>query len=248
MDMKKILLWILVVFFLIFILAGILIYANYDNIKPLFTAMQYETKEDIENDIKVTQQKTEQILKDIGKENIKPLDEEEEKKLVSGEMTQEEAINIILGKDKEETPQAPPENNDVPQEKPSENVEETKNDYETKLGELVAEIYVIKGKYMGLIKAEEKATIKDFTSLPKEQQTVANKYKVGGKHLRTVLKLQDQCDEEINALLERLETLLTENNQPLDLIKQIKGAYEQEKELTKAQYINKYVNKEKNKL
>lgn len=246
--MKKILLWILVVFFLIFILAGILIYANYDNIKPLFTAMQYETKEDIENDIKVTQQKTEQILKDIGKENIKPLDEEEEKKLVSGEMTQEEAINIILGKDKEETPQAPPENNDVPQEKPSENVEETKNDYETKLGELVAEIYVIKGKYMGLIKAEEKATIKDFTSLPKEQQTVANKYKVGGKHLRTVLKLQDQCDEEINALLERLETLLTENNQPLDLIKQIKGAYEQEKELTKAQYINKYVNKEKNKL
>lgn len=56
------------------------------------------TQEELEN-LKVENDKrTEEVLKEAGIENVRPLTDEEEKELVSGNISEQDAVDLVLGK------------------------------------------------------------------------------------------------------------------------------------------------------
>lgn len=238
MKKRYIFLCILAVFIII---VGIVAWMNSDNIKAIYKATQYNTEE-IENKIAENEKKNTEILEKYNQTNIKPLTDEDSEKLTKGELTEEEAINLVLGKT-EDTQQEQPSKSDetnqsqepVKEEQPAMSAED-----EEKLGALVAKIYVLKGKYNKLIADENYSAASDFYSLPKEQQTKEKKYERGLTFMRNVLNLQSQCDTEMEAIFTEMTELLIQNNMSLELVDEIKKAYEEEKELKKAYFVNKY--------
>lgn len=238
MKKRYIFLCVLAIFIII---AGIVAWMNFDNIKAIYKATQYNTEE-IETQMVENEKKNTEILEKYNQTNIKPLSEEESEKLTKGELTEEEAINLVLGKTQQEQPTKPAETNQsqkpeepVKEEQPAMSVED-----EEKLGALVAKIYVLKGKYNQLIADENYSAASDFYSLPKEQQTKDKKYERGLTFMRNVLNLQSQCDAEMEIIFTEMTDLLTKNNMSLELVDEIRKAYEEEKELKKAYFVNKY--------
>lgn len=239
MKKRYIFLSILVVFI---IAAGVLLWINADNIKAIYKATQYNTEE-IEKQIEESEKKNTEILQQYNKADIKPLSEEDSEKLTKGELSEEEAINLVLGRTQEsenaekttQSPQEQPTEKQPEEQQPQMSVED-----EDRLGELIAKVYVLKGKYNKLIADENYYAASDFYSLPKDQQTKEKKYERGVTFMRNVLKLQDECDGEMNKIFTEMTDILKRNNMTTELVDEIKKAYEQEKELKKAYYVNKY--------
>lgn len=241
MKKRYIFLCILVIFV---VLATILAWVNFDNIKAIYKAIQYDTHE-IENRLVENEKKSSEMLEKYNHSKINPLSDEDSEKLTKGELTEEEAINLVLGK-VESSGQETTDKNEVVQSKPSQTTETEQNqtqmseEDENRLGELIAKVYVLKAKYNKLIHQENYEAADDFYTLPKEQQTKDKKYELGAVFMRNVLKLQDQCDAEMEQIFSEMETLLKANNMTLELVDEIKTAYQEEKELKKAYYVNKY--------
>ena len=223
----------------VFVVAiGAVAWTNFDNIKAIYKATQYNAQE-IENKIVENEKKNEEMLQKYNQSNIKPLSEEDSEKLTNGELSEEEAIKLVLGKTEEKTeksPEQPKEENkteEAPQ--PQMSVED-----EEKLGELIAKGYVLKGKYNKLIADENYYAASDFYSLPKDQQTKEKKYERGVTFMRNVLKLQDECDAEMETIFSEMTEILKRNNMTTELVDEIRTAYQEEKELKKAYFVNKY--------
>ena len=206
----------------VFVVAiGAVAWTNFDNIKAIYKATQYNAQE-IENKIVENEKKNEEMLQKYNQSNIKPLSEEDSEKLTNGELSEEEAIKLVLGKTEEKTeksPEQPKEENkteEAPQ--PQMSVED-----EEKLGELIAKVYVLKGKYNKLI--------------ADENYYAASR---GVTFMRNVLKLQDECDAEMETIFSEMTEILKRNNMTTELVDEIRTAYQEEKELKKAYFVNKY--------
>ena len=238
---KKYIFLCILAFFVIAI--GVFAWMNFDNIKAIYKATRYNT-EQIENKIAENEKKNEEMLQKYNQSNIKPLSEEDSEKLTKGELTEEEAIKIVLGKTEgkpeEKTPQNPDEGNGQETQKPEEPQPQMSVEDEEKLGELIAKVYVLKGKYNKLIADENHSAAVDFYSLPKDQQTKEKKYERGVTFMRNVLKLQDECDAEMEIIFQGVTEILERNNMTTELVDEIRSAYKEEKELKKAYFVNKY--------
>ena len=259
--MKKRIVFFSVLAFIIIII-GALVFVNINNIKGIYEATKYSTEE-IEKRMEESEEKQKEILHKYNQQNIKPLSEEDAKKLAEGELSEQDAIEIIMDKKDSETIESvdKDKNSDInteskkPQQKPKEEVSnnipttDAKTDNEEaeideKIGELVAKIYVLKAKYNNLISAENYNVAKDFYSLPKEEQTRERKYQMGLTFMNTLKGYQSQCDAEINGVLSELTKLLKDNNMSTDLVDEIKKSYEEEKKNKIAYFVSKYTAKE----
>lgn len=125
--MKKrnvILLIVLGIVVTVFIVAGILIYKNWN----VITAMYYHysgNAEELEKNRDDADKRAEEAMKALGIENIRPLTEEETDKLNSGEISEDEAVKLVLGNEEETTDEQ--SENTEPQ-KDSENKTDSGND------------------------------------------------------------------------------------------------------------------------
>ncbi len=246
----------------VIIVIGILVFVNIDNIKAIYEATKYSTEE-IEKRMEESAEKQKEILNKYNQQNIKPLSDEDAKKLADGELSEEDAIEIIMDKKDSETKEAVEKDKNPnvdteskkPQQKPKEeasnnipptdtNTENKESEIDEKIGELVAKIYVLKAKYNNLISAENYNVASDFYSLPKEEQTRERKYQMGLTFMNTLKGYQSKCDAEINSVLSELTKLLKDNDMPTDLVDEIKKSYEEEKKNKIAYFVSKYTAKE----
>ena len=234
MKKRYIFLTILVVFI---IAIGVLAWINADNIKAIYKATQYNTAE-IEKQMVESEKKNTEILQQYNKADIKQLSEENSEKLARGEISEGEAIKIVLGKTQENEPKE--ETTQTPNKQTEEKQLQMSAEDEERLGELIAKVYVLKGKYNKLIADENYQAAADFYALPKDQQTKEKKYERGITFMRNVLKLQAECDGEMEKIFTEMTDILKRNNMTTELVDEIKRAYKEEKELKKAYFVNKY--------
>lgn len=234
MKKRYVFLTILVVFI---IAIGVLAWINADNIKAIYKATQYNTAE-IEKQMEESEKKNTEILQQYNKADIKQLSEEDSEKLARGEISEGEAIKIVLGKTQENEPKE--ETTQTPNKQTEEKQLQMSAEDEERLGELIAKVYVLKGKYNKLIADENYQAAADFYALPKDQQTKEKKYERGITFMRNVLKLQAECDSDMEKIFTEMTDILKRNNMTTELVDEIKRAYKEEKELKKAYFVNKY--------
>ena len=116
----------------------------------------------------------------------------------------------------------------------------SEEEYNKKVADLVAKIYVIKANFVSTLSAFENKIISEYKALPEEQRTSATKAKIVSDNMSYVAGLEAQCDAQVKAVTDELTALIQENGKDTALVDAINTAYAKEKELKKAYYISLY--------
>ena len=117
---------------------------------------------------------------------------------------------------------------------------EQKREYDEKIASLVAKMYSLKAQYTGKVEGVVSSMKAEYAALPKEQRTASAKSSIASSYLGTISSLEAQCDAQVNAVVSELREVLEKSGSDTSLADSILAAYANEKENTKAYYINKY--------
>ena len=117
---------------------------------------------------------------------------------------------------------------------------EQKREYDEKIASLVAKMYALKAQYTGKVEGVVSSMKAEYAALPKEQRTASAKSSIASSYLGTISSLEAQCDAQVNAVVSELREVLEKSGSDTSLADSILTAYANEKENTKAYYINKY--------
>ena len=157
---------------------------------------------------------------------------EEEEKIISGELSIEEAV-----KQKEQELEEKQKN--------TANSGSSGGSYsvDTKTNEIVSkkiiEFYSLKAYYLGQLGQLESQVIADYTALPDSKKNLVGKQEIASKYMSVATSLLSQCDARVDTLLKELEASIKEVDGDLSIITTIKNAYENEKNLKKSYYMSK---------
>lgn len=245
----KILIAVLLILLTVF---GFLIFKYHRLIKAVWDGFMLQ-KEQIETMQIENDKKTAEIVGKLGVETVKPLTEEEEKELANGNITKEEAINIILGNKtideiKEEKKSTNANSSDTPKNNNTDKNQVSKDDKELKeandkISNLIGEIYVLKARFKGELNSVEAWVEDQYRGLTKEEkaqkQSPAERA-IGQQMFGKVAALESECDSKMKSILSEMKTLLEKTGQDTKIADQIWDAYENEKQITKSSYINRY--------
>lgn len=210
---------------------GVLAYMNANNIKAL--TYMGKSPEQHKELLLENEKKVQEILDKLPAPTVKPLSEEEEKKLQSGEISQEEALSIIMGKD--EKPQnGQPEKKPGPVKTEQEEVKEDEYDPE-KLQSLIAQIYLLRSSFTGQINGLVAQAKSEYIA-----QTKKDLPALAAKYMSIGSGLEGSCDAQIESLLSQIKTELEKAGADTSLVSDIRSAYYNEKSITKASLISKY--------
>lgn len=113
-------------------------------------------------------------------------------------------------------------------------------EYNRKVAELIAQVYVIKANFTSQLSAFESSIINSYKALPAEQRTAATKARIVSENMGYIAGLEAQCDAQINAVTTELKAFLASCGRDTSLVDSINTAYANEKELKKAYYISLY--------
>ena len=129
-------------------------------------------------------------------------------------------------KPKEETPVTPPPTPTTPS-------------ADEEIANLVGEMYILKSEFTSALKNLESTSLAAYAALSNEEKKL-QKGQMMTEILDKVAVMEKDCDTQVKAILDRLTVLLNESGKDLTLVESIKTAYNNEKTITKAEYINTY--------
>lgn len=266
---NRVLKYILIVLFLIVIISGIFLVVNYRNVVAFYKGMTTDA-DTLSGQLDKNKQDTADALinsginvseEDMNKLNDGNLTKEEIADLLLGSMEklsgedekkeeQKKEEELPVGDStKEDNQPAEKEKSDIITEIPEvvpEIVPDIKDnglseqEYNKKVAELVAQVYVIQTNFNSTLNEFENRIISEYKALPPEQRTASTKAKIVADNMAYMVGLEAQCDAQIKEVTDALTKLMTENNKDTALVDSIKKAYENEKELKKAYYISLY--------
>lgn len=80
----------------------------------------------------------------------------------------------------------------------------SEEEYNKKVADLVAKMYVVKANFTSTLSAFEANIISSYKSLPAEQRTSATKAKIVSDNMSYVTGLEAQCDAQVKAITDEL--------------------------------------------
>ena len=108
---------------------------------------------------------------------------------------------------------------------------------EQELQQLIATMYVLQASYEEKLNAEVQGAIDEYLA---GEHTSENRTRVVYKRIEGLLAMEKECDAQVAQVVSRLRELLKATGQSEDLAKQAEAAYQQEKSLKKAYYLNAF--------
>lgn len=98
----------------------------------------------------------------------------------------------------------------------------------------VAALYALEDQYLEQLNQITEETKYEFWSLPKEEQTQANKLQIVRTKLSELLAAEDKCDQEVEMILGAIQSELDAQGSDSSLVAEIRTAYEESKATWKA--------------
>ena len=245
-NMKKKTKVILIVLLVIVLAAAVAAYLNRDLFAIVKDSVSYDN-ETLEKMVEENQVKTDETLKSIGIESVNPLTEEDLEKLQSGEMTEEEAAEKVVGISGSGSakPDGSGEQTNSENSKPGQPENGTdggkKQETDQNVARLVGKMYVLKAKFESELSGLESWVISQYVALPESERTYSAKVKLGRQALDKANSLEANCDSQVNAILNDMETELKNAGMDTSSVDSIRSAYENEKKITKSYYLSKYL-------
>ena len=210
-----------------------------DNINAVINSFKY-TQEELSEMINKNQ---EELNKEV-QEKYNVVDDfsaEDEAKIMSGEMTVEEAVE----KKKEEAEKKQKENiqnedkNNTAKQTGTKVSPEAKKKTDAIVSERIIEFYSLKAYYLGQLGQMEAKVKADYAALPKEKRNLVGKQELVSKYMSVATSLLNQCDAKMAQLTAELEKEIKAVGGDTSIVGTIKKTYENEKNLKKSYYISK---------
>lgn len=223
---------LLSVLIVIVILVSAVAVMQRDNISAAIKAFSY-TEAEIDNMVKESKEKLESEIARKLPNMVSDFTAEEEAKIMSGEMTLEDAVKL-----KKEELETKKKSVGVTEATASAAVSTDEKTAEIASAKII-EFYSLKAYYLGQLGQLEAKVIADYAALPDSKKNLVGKKEVAGKYMSVATSLLAQCDARVAALLGELENEINAVGGDLSIITTIKNAYENEKNLKKAYYMSK---------
>ncbi len=106
----------------------------------------------------------------------------------------------------------------------------------------IAKLYVVRSRFLSELASIETAITDAYESLPEELRTPSSRKSIAGEYISRVSDLELECDAEVETITEELRLKLEESGKDTSVVDTIKQAYEEEKSLKKAYYLDIYMN------
>jgi len=224
---KKVVLICLAVFFVACIALAIW---QWNNIKAFYYFATIDSNEEIQQ--RITEQKIERekIVSQYIDGTVRDFTEQEEKMITDGEMSVEEATQII----QEEFEKSAEKSSSSSKNSSS----KQKKEIDKFIADNIIQLYSYKAYYLGQLGQIEKSAKKDYVALPAKDRTFVSKQAIVDKYLGTANALLIECDGKVEAIMNSIEKKLKENGMDTSIVGQIKDSYEEEKALKKAYYMS----------
>lgn len=223
---------------LILICIAVFLAFNWANLAAIYGGVT-NTKEEIVIKQKNNEAKINDLVKQITKADISALPEDMRAKLESGELSEADAIEIILGSDYGKWVASGIENESVNSGEQSGGTAPAKAKASSK-DKTIAKIYLLRSTYNGKIDSlisRGKAAVK---ALPSSERTASKQLEIADNLIDAGVALESECDAQMEALLGELEKELDGSGEDTAVISEIRDAYENEKQLKKEELFNTY--------
>lgn len=135
-----------------------------------------------------------------------------------------------------------PEDTTPPEQNEQTNVPETKPVKTVDTASYIAKLYVVKSRFLSELTSIEKSIRNQYVSLPEEKQIPSERQRIAGQYIRTVAAMEVECDKEVDAILDELKAELTAAGMDTTMADNLLKAYNEEKSLKKAYYLDVYIN------
>ncbi|MBO5364800.1 MAG: hypothetical protein J6A56_04995 [Clostridia bacterium] len=205
---------------------GILAWVQANNLKAL-RLFRY-TQEERQNLLNQNEEAIHAMLETLPVEPLSPLTEEQEAMLQRGEITEEEALQMIMGNLVGKKPET---------ETPSKTV--VKNEDNKKLQELLARVYLLRSTFTGKLDGLVGEAKSEYIA-QKKATGKADKVTIGSRYISKGLALESECDGQMEALLGEIEAELARSGGDTSIISQIRSVYNNEKSIKKANLLSRY--------
>ncbi len=206
---------------------GLLLWQQANNLKAL--QLSRYSQEERRSLLRENEKSIDAIVEALPVDALNPLSKEQEAMLQKGEITEEEALKIIMGQLVGKEP-----------EQPKQTITQVKNEDNKKLQELLARVYLLRstftGKLDGLIGQAKSEYVAQIKATGK-----GDKVSIGSKYISKGLALEGECDGQMEALLKEIEAELKKSGGDTSVVAQIRSTYSNEKSIKKADLLNKYM-------
>lgn len=202
-----------------------LVIYQFPNIKALLNWRLY-SEEELEQKIAASKNELDKELAPYIETPVSDLTIEQEKELLEGQMTYEEAVKII--------------NNNVKNDPSSDVSPKTATEaaVAAAVKKCVGKLYAVKAAYLLKLGSLEKQAYAEFLALPSSKQNNSNKTKILSGKLKEAAAYESQCDASVDKILSDLSSELKTYNGDQKVVNILKKAYEDEKVLKKSYYLN----------
>ena len=229
---RKIWLWILLG---IVILASIFVYSQWDNINAVIDAFRY-TQEEVVEKMEKNKQDLQNYIDENEDVNVRDLTKEEAEALNKGELTEDEVVDILVGK--------PEEKPNIEEPNKPESKEISKEEAGKRLSEAIARLYIQKNANLSKIDAMEAEARARFIQACKgktieEQKPI--KASIISEYFPKVASWEKECDSVVYGILDEIKAALKESGQSMEIADKIEQAYLDEKSLKKSYFIGRYM-------
>ncbi len=209
---------------------------QWDNITAVvktFTTSEEEIKKEMDD----AKKKLEEELKNEYNGIVSDFTAEEETKILSGEMTVEEAVKQ-LKKRYEETKNAEVEKQSEKDNSKTSTKKTTGPEVDRLIAEKTVELYSLKAYYLGQLGQLEATVKSEYLKLPKEKRNLVGKQEIVSRYMGKALGLMNQCDASVEGILTELQSGLKALGADTAVVGKIRSAYENEKNLKKSYYYS----------
>lgn len=216
----------IVVLIILAVLAAVAVW-QWNNITAGIYYLRY-TQEELDQKLAASRQAIADKVEQLPGVTVQPLSEEQRSQLQSGQISQEQAIQIMT---------APPEAEAVSP-APAPALPDEEGEKRQRIAELIAEVYLLRDIYKAKLEEVKDGAFETWKALPESERTDKKRNELLSGCIDQATVMETDCDDRMDAILSELGALLSELGESSDLAEQVKAAYAEEKAVTKAYYLN----------
>lgn len=208
---------------------------RWNDIKAIYYFTMVGSSEKIAEEIDARKKEREEVISEYIDGKVRDFTEEEEKKITSGELSVEEATEIIRNEFTESL------NGDSAKgeaDKKKDQIENEKKEIDEFIAENIIQLYSYKAYYLGQLGQIEKAAKADYIALSPKDRNLVSKQSIVDKYIGVANALLIECDAKVHTIMKNLEKKLLEKNMDTTIVNKINSSYEEEKALKKAYYMS----------
>lgn len=213
--MKKVFKTLAVILLVLVVILTAVVVWQWDNIQVLFVSVNYSA-ETIDTMAQDNEQQLNQLLNDLAEGDVRALSDEEIQKLISGELSEEEAIEIIK---------------DMSGNQPQSH---------SRIDDIISRMFLLRAEYVNRLTSLENDAKSKAKEIFRKKTSITERLAFIEKYTGKGLGLEKECDARMKSLVGELESEIKKSGKNASIVSEVRQYYETEKKLKKSQLLSKY--------